>query len=409
MKLLTKASAGIAQWLGRSLGLADSGFWRWYFGSDNYAGKTVTAQTALQLSVVWGCVRLLSQVVGTLPGFLYVRDNNGRRRLATEHPLYTILHDQPNGDMTAADFWQCLIACVALWGNGYALIHRVAGRIVALDPLRPELMVVKLNKAGGREYHYTDLQGKLTKYDESEIFHIKGFSLDGLIGLSPIAYARNTLGIAMAQEETAGRIFSSGLRPSGVVSTDQILTPKNRDEIRKSVLSQVASSSQSGGTVVLEAGMKYQAVTMNPEDAQLLQSRAFSIEELCRWFYNIPPILIGHSQQGQTMWGSGVEQVIMGWRVMGLGPLVVGCGAVGAPPAPGAAGAARPLLEILAGRVDACRFCRARAALCLEGAERPGEPQRTARARRRSAVRRGRNLHGAIQPDSDSRSGPAVG
>jgi len=324
MKILTKASAGIAQWLGRSLGLADSGFWRWYFGSDNYAGKTVTAQTALQLSVVWGCVRLLSQVVGTLPGFLYVRDANGRRRLATEHPLYTILHDQPNADMTAADFWQCLIACVALWGNSYALIHRVAGRIVALDPLRPELMVVKLNKAGDREYHYTDLKGKLTIYSESEIFHIKGFSLDGLIGLSPIAYARNTLGTAMAQEETASRIFANGLRPSGVVSTDQILTPKNRDEIRKSVLAQVASSSQSGGTVVLEAGMKYQPVTMNPEDAQLLQSRAFSIEELCRWFYNIPPILIGHSQQGQTMWGSGVEQVIMGWRVMGLGPLVVG-------------------------------------------------------------------------------------
>ncbi|WP_447988326.1 phage portal protein [Achromobacter spanius] len=324
MKILTKASAGIAQWLGRTLSLGDSGFWRWYYGSDNYSGKTVTAQTALQLSAVWACVRLLSQVLGTLPVFLYHRDAKGQRTLATDHPLYTVLHDQPNANMTPADFWQCLIAAVALWGNGYALIHRAAGRIVALEPLRPELMVVKVDKSGALEFRYTDLKGVLTVYSEAEIFHIKGFSLDGLIGLSPIAFARNTLGAAMAQEETSSRIFANGLRPSGVVSTEQILTKGNREEIRKSVISQVGTASQSGSTLVLEAGMKYQPVTMNPEDAQLLQSRAFSIEEICRWFFNTPPILIGHSPQGQTMWGSGVEQVIMGWRVMGMGPLVIG-------------------------------------------------------------------------------------
>src|SRR5690606_9006273 len=135
--------------------LTDGGFWRWYYGTENYAGKTVTAQTALQLSAVWGCVRLLSEVVGTLPLFLYTRDGQGRRVLAQDHPLYTILHDSPNANMTPADFWKCMIACIALWGNAYALIHRVGKRIVALEPLQPECMIVKTNANGALEFRYT--------------------------------------------------------------------------------------------------------------------------------------------------------------------------------------------------------------------------------------------------------------
>jgi len=325
MKIFSKASAGLASWIGRSFGLTDRAFWRHYFGGDNYSGKTVTAQTALQLSAVWACVRQLSSVVSTLPLFLYEKDPRGVRTLAARHPLYAVLHVQPNADMTAAEFWECMVASLCLWGNAYALIHRNgAGDIAALDPMRPENMRITRDKVtGDLTYAYVDSSGKRLEYSERDVFHVKGFSLDGLIGLSPIAYARNTLGAAMAQEETSGKIFANGLRPSGVVSTDQILNKGQRAEIRESVISQVANSEQAGRTVVLEAGMKYQPVAMNPEDAQLLQSRAFSIEEICRWFYNMPPILIGHAAQGQTMWGSGVEQVMMGWRVMGLGPLLV--------------------------------------------------------------------------------------
>ncbi|WP_367352495.1 phage portal protein [Achromobacter animicus] len=312
-----------ASWLGRVISLRHPGFWRYYASTTNYSGKSVSAQTALQLDVVWACVKLISQLVATLPLSVYEK-KEGRRRSASEHWLHKVIAAAPNADMTAADFWESLLTSILLWGNAYALIVRNgASKIIALEPLRPERMAPKLQRDGSMLFVYVDQNGHRFEYSELEILHLKGFTLDGRMGLSPISYARHTLGAAMAQEETAATIFKNGLRPSGYVTTDQVLTKSNREEVRESVVTQVASGSESGRTLVLEAGMKYAPVAMNPEDAQLLQSRAFSIEQLCRWMCNVPPVLIGHAAQGQTMWGSGVEQLLMGWKVTGLNPLII--------------------------------------------------------------------------------------
>ncbi|MDH0092760.1 phage portal protein [Achromobacter mucicolens] len=320
MKISMKAAAS---WLGRVISLRHPGFWRYYASTTNYSGKSVSAQTALQLDVVWACVKLISQLVATLPLSVYEK-KDGRRRSASEHWLHKVIAAAPNADMTAADFWESLLTSILLWGNAYALIVRNgAGKIIALEPLRPERMAPKLQRDGSMLFVYVDQNGHRFEYSELEILHLKGFTLDGRMGLSPISYARHTLGAAMAQEETAATIFKNGLRPSGYVTTDQVLTKSNREEVRESVVTQVASGSESGRTLVLEAGMKYAPVAMNPEDAQLLQSRAFSIEQLCRWMCNVPPVLIGHAAQGQTMWGSGVEQLLMGWKVTGLNPLII--------------------------------------------------------------------------------------
>ncbi len=320
MKISMKAAAS---WLGRVISLRQPGFWRYYASTTNYSGKSVSAQTALQLDVVWACVKLISQLVATLPLSVYEK-KEGRRRSASEHWLHKVIAAAPNADMTAADFWESLLTSILLWGNAYALIVRNGvGKIIALEPLRPERMAPKLQRDGSMLFVYVDQNGHRFEYGEGEILHLKGFTLDGRMGLSPISYARHTLGAAMAQEETAATIFKNGLRPSGYVTTDQVLTKSNREEVRESVVTQVASGSESGRTLVLEAGMKYAPVAMNPEDAQLLQSRAFSIEQLCRWMCNVPPVLIGHAAQGQTMWGSGVEQLLMGWKVTGLNPLII--------------------------------------------------------------------------------------
>lgn len=320
MKISMKAAAS---WLGRVISLRQPGFWRSYASTTNYSGKSVSAQTALQLDVVWACVKLISQLVATLPLSVYEK-KDGRRRSASEHWLHKVIAAAPNADMSAADFWESLLTSILLWGNAYALIVRNgAGKIIALEPLRPERMAPKLQRDGSMLFVYVDENGHRFEYSETEILHLKGFTLDGRMGLSPISYARHTLGAAMAQEETAATIFKNGLRPSGYVTTDQILTKGNREEVRESVVTQVASGSESGRTLVLEAGMKYAPVAMNPEDAQLLQSRGFSIEQLCRWMCNVPPVLIGHAAQGQTMWGSGVEQLLMGWKVTGLNPLII--------------------------------------------------------------------------------------
>lgn len=320
MKISMKAAAS---WLGRVISLRHPGFWRYYASTSNYSGKSVSAQTALQLDVVWACVKLISQLVATLPLSVYEK-KDGRRRSASEHWLHKVIAGAPNADMTAADFWESLLTSILLWGNAYALIVRNGvGKIITLEPLRPERMAPRLQRDGSMLFVYVDENGHRFEYSEDQILHLKGFTLDGRMGLSPISYARHTLGAAMAQEETAATIFKNGLRPSGYVTTDQVLTKSNREEVRDSVVTQVASGSESGRTLVLEAGMKYAPVAMNPEDAQLLQSRAFSIEQLCRWMCNVPPVLIGHAAQGQTMWGSGVEQLLMGWKVTGLNPLII--------------------------------------------------------------------------------------
>lgn len=282
------------------------------------SGQTVTPESALTVSAVWACVWLIARTIATLPLELKRLNPNGAGTNETGDPLFDVLRYQPNAYMTAAEFWTMMWASVLLWGNGYAVKVYSAGKIVALEPLRPEFMTPYITDKGALRYRYDEPQ-KPKDYAAAEIFHLRDRSLDGLSGASVIEFARNSLGIAQSGELAAGKTFKKGLNASGFIQVDKFLTAENREAFRTSIAEFTGDGSNAGGTMVLEGGVTYSQLSMKPMDAELLASRQFSVEDVCRWF-GVPPILIGHSAQGQTMWGSGVEQIFSGWTRLNLRP-----------------------------------------------------------------------------------------
>jgi HK97 family phage portal protein len=313
MKIVSKA----VNWLKKSIAGAVTTLQSGYGGTDSYSGKVVNVQTAMQLAAVWACVRLISETIATLPLQVYERDAKGGRTVARDHWLHTILHDQPNANMTAVEFWEALAAQLCLWGNAYCFKTYAGTKIISLDPLKPNLMQVKTDLNGDLIYLYTTSKGVKT-YTEAEIWHIKGFGIDGLIGLSPVSYARNSLGSSISADEASGKVFSNGMRTGGALKMGQILKPDQRKEIRESLAPELAGTSNSGKLMVLEGGMEYQPLAMNPDDAQMLQTRAFHVEEICRWF-RVPPFMVGHSEKS-TSWGTGLEQQMIGFLTFALRP-----------------------------------------------------------------------------------------
>lgn len=280
------------------------------------AGKAVTPDTALSLSTAWACVRLLSETIGTLPLGVYERKGDDKEP-AREHPLYDLLHDSPNADQTAAEFWEGQVACLGLWGNGYAEKALSGSRLVSLTPLRPDLMKVFRTAEGRRKYRYSDPKG-LRILDEDQVFHLRGFGVGGDVGLSPISYARQTMGTALAADEVAAKFFGSGLQLSGFIDSGQPkLTSTQREDIAK-LFERFMGSTNAAKLMVLEAGMKFLPLGMNPEDAQLLATRAFHVEEICRWF-RVPPFMVGHTEK-TTSWGTGLEQQMIGFLTFSLRP-----------------------------------------------------------------------------------------
>lgn len=280
------------------------------------AGKSVTPDTALSLSTAWACVRLLSETIGTLPLGVYARVGDDKATVR-DHPLYEMLHDSPNADQTAAEFWEGMVACLGLWGNGYAEKGMMGTRLVGLTPLRPDLMRVYRDENGRRKYRYSDPRGQRV-LDEDQVFHLRGFGVGGDTGLSPISYARQTMGTALAADEVAAKFFGSGLQLSGFIDSGQPkLRPDQRDDIAK-LFERFMGSTNAAKLMVLEAGMKYMPLGMNPEDAQLLATRAFHVEEICRWF-RVPPFMVGHTEK-TTSWGTGLEQQMIGFLTFSLRP-----------------------------------------------------------------------------------------
>jgi HK97 family phage portal protein len=309
--------SALAGWLGKTIGLSDAAFWS-AWGANSSSGQIVTADKALQVSAVWACVRLIAETIATLPMGFYQRTASGGRELATAHPLYNLLHNQPNADMSAVQFWEVVVASMLLWGNAYVEKQFSGNTLIALDFLLPQRMSVTRNKDGSLKYNYLDNDGKARIIPEDNIWHISAFSIDGVLGLSTICYGANVFGAAMSAEEASARIFQNGLSVGGVLSTDQILKTEQRDQLKTSMVTQFSGAVNSGKTMVLEAGMKYQQVSMNPEDAQLLATRAFNVEEICRWF-RVPPFMVGHSEK-TTSWGTGIEQQMIGFLTFALRP-----------------------------------------------------------------------------------------
>lgn len=287
-------------------------------GSDVSGGSPITPDSALQLSTVWSCVRLLSETIGTLPLGLYSKDGQGRRSSEAAHSLYDLLHDSPNADQTAAEFWEGCVACLCLWGNFYAEKVTSSGGLTALNFLHPELMEVKRDRFGARIYVYSDPKGR-REYSEDDVFHVRGFGIGRDVGLSPIRYALRTLGLAQDTDKAAISAFRNGVRPSGWLVVPAKTTPEQKEELRKTFLEPITGADSTNRAGILESPMDWKPFNGMPvADLQLLQGRSFNVEELCRWF-RVPPFMVGHTEKSSS-WGTGLEQQMIGFLTFSLRP-----------------------------------------------------------------------------------------
>lgn len=307
--------------LGRNLGLNSPRLISAFGGGLTASGERVSVDSALQLETVWACVRLIAGTIATLPAQLFLRDAKGRGTIAYDHPLYPILHDQANYDMTAVVFWEALVACLLLWGNAYARVFRnSSGSILALTPIRPD-RCTPIRRPDGSIYYVVNNYGQTEDVDETEIMHLKGFSLDGIIGLSPVSQARETLGLAIAGEKASASLFRNGMRTPYVMTTPNVLDDLRRKRFEEEFMPKYTGAINAGRVPLLEGGFDVKNLGMSPADAQLLASRAFSIEQLCRWF-GIQPVMIGHMEKS-TAWGSGLEQMNLWFLTYTLRPILL--------------------------------------------------------------------------------------
>lgn len=312
-----RVKAAILNWLGVPISLTTGEFWADWQGQSS-TGKNVTVNSAMQLSAAWACVKLLSQTISTLPIKLYERQEDGSRVAATNHPMYRMISRRPNAEMTTARFILMIVASICLWGNAFVEKRRIAGRVVALNPLLPQCMVVKRDDNGRLKYTYTENSVE-RNIAEKDVMHIRGFGLDGVCGMMPVRQGRDVLGGAMSADEAAYKVFAQGMQASGILSADNNLTGEQRESLRKNI-ERFMGSKNAGKVMVAEAGMKYQSITMNPEAAQMLETRAFSIEEICRWF-GVPPFMVGHMDK-QSSWASSVEGMNLQFLTNTLRPIL---------------------------------------------------------------------------------------
>lgn len=268
-----------------------------FFGATT-AGKAVNERSSMQVTAVYSCVRILSEAVATLPLHLYRYTSEGSKERAVDHPLYFLLHNEPNPEMTSFIFRETLMSHLLLYGNAYAqIIRNGKGDVVALYPLMPNRMTVDRDSKGALYYSYQTSQedartmkGATVILKPRDVLHIPGLGFDGLVGYSPIAMAKNAVGISIACEEYGARFFANGATPGGILEHPGIV--KDPDRVRESWQAAFGGSGNSNKVAVLEEGMKYTPISIAPEEAQFLETRKFQIDEIARIF-RIPPHMVG--------------------------------------------------------------------------------------------------------------------
>lgn len=281
-----------------------------FFMGNSTSGKRVNERSAMQMTAVYSCVRILSEAVASLPLHFYKYDENGSKVKATEHPLYILLHDEPNPEMTSFVFRETLMTHLLLWGNAYAqIIRNGKGEIIALYPLMPDRMKVDRDEHGRLYYEYQvnsddapTNKGSSVKLAPDEVMHIPGLGFDGLVGYSPIAMAKNAIGLAIAAEEYGSKFYANGAAPSGVLEHPGTL--KDPSKVRDSWSQTFGGSANSHKVAVLEEGMKYTPISISPNEAQFLETRKFQIDEIARIF-RVPPHMVGDLEKSSF---SNIEQ-----------------------------------------------------------------------------------------------------
>ena len=304
-----------------------------YYSGSNYtylfgpttSGKTVNEFTAMQTTAVYSCVRILAEAVASLPLHVYRYKENGKERVYNHH-LYHILHNEPNTEMSSFVFRETLMSHLLIWGNAYAQIIRDgAGRVVALYPLLPNKMTVSRDKNGEIYYIYTTTSDENPNFKDygsvvlrkQDVLHIPGLGFDGLVGYSPIAMAKNAVGMTIATEEYGASFFANGANPGGVLEHPGVL--KDPKKVRDSWNEVYRGTANAHKIAVLEEGMKYQQIGIPPEEAQFLETRKFQINEIAR-LYRIPPHMVGDLEKSSF---SNIEQQSLEFVKYTLDPWVI--------------------------------------------------------------------------------------
>ena len=281
-----------------------------FFMGNSTSGKRVNERSAMQMTAVYSCVRILSEAVAGLPLHLYQYTDKSSKEKAVENPLYFLLHDEPNTEMTSFVFRETLMTHLLLWGNAYSqIIRNGKGEVMGLYPLMPDRMTVNRDEKGRLYYEYMissddaktlkDGTVRLSPYD---VLHIPGLGFDGLVGYSPIAMAKNAIGLAIAAEEYGSKFYANGATPSGILEYPG--TVKEPDKVRESWNAGFGGSSNAHKIAVLEEGMKYTPISISPNEAQFLETRKFQINEIARIF-RVPPHMVGDLEKSSF---SNIEQ-----------------------------------------------------------------------------------------------------
>lgn len=271
---------------------------------------------ALQISTVWACIDRRAGLVASLPFFAYI-DQSGRRVLARTSRLYQLLHESPNSRMTPFEFWRAMVMNHDLRGNAYARLERDGnGEVFAMWPMAADQVEAKVLDGGAMVYQYY-LDGNIAVLAAENVLHLKNLG-NGTTGLSKLDFMRPTVDEAAKAQTAASKLFGSGGKPTGILMIDKVLTPEQRTTVRKNFFEMAEGST--ARLQVLEANMKYQQISMTPEDQELLETRKYGVEEICRWF-DVPPVLVHHSNV--TAWGSGIEQIVDGFYKLSMRPMLV--------------------------------------------------------------------------------------
>lgn len=302
-----------------------TGYPAWFAGGLADSGQPVSPQTAMQLTAVYGCVRILSEAIAELPLNVYKYNEDGSKEKAYKHPLYFLLHDQPNPEMTSFQFRETIMSHLCLWGNAYVqIIRNGKGEVVALYPLMPNNMQIERDLNTGRLKYIYQRQvdqvapGQIEQvtFPQDQILHIAGLGYDGIRGYSPLSMASNAIGASIASDKYAGRFYANAATPSGVLEFPGTL--KDADALRKKFEGSFAGAINAGKTPVLEEGMTYKPISISPQDAQFLETRKFNINEIARIF-RVPPHMLADLEKSSF---SNIEQQSLEFVKYTLAPWV---------------------------------------------------------------------------------------
>lgn len=288
--------------------------------SGTVGNSVISDERALQISTVWACVRLISTVTATLPLDVFEVSKSGDKKVGNEHPLARLLRHSPNKFMTPVEFRECMTMQLCFYGNAYALIERnSSGDVISLNPLLSANMDVRLEK--GRVIYRYMRDGKYADMEKHEVFHIKGFGFNGLVGLSPIAFACKSAGVAISMEDHQKDFYANGAKSPKILKTGgAVLTKDQRNQVEQN-FKEIAEGSVNKRLWILEAGFDAADIGVSPQDAEQMAARKFQVSELAR-FFGVPPHLVGDVEK-TTSWGSGIEQQNLGFLQYTLQPYLI--------------------------------------------------------------------------------------